>query len=136
MINPESPAPWLDVAEAWHLFQRANRFGTPEQQVAALDEYQQATDRMALFAAAVFAAAVGALGTRDGFTPIAGYIPNDVWYRMSCILGYSGIAAEAKSASDAALLAAADVSALRVRIRELEERIDQLTPGVGQPEKK
>jgi hypothetical protein len=128
--------PWLELADAAEALDAAERHGTADELDAARRRYEQARDRLGLVAACIFAAAVSAFGARDGVTPLAGYVPKDVWTLIAEKTGArlsASIVREVWRHYDASNEMYDRLAALTRRVRELEARIDNVTDGVKEP---
>jgi hypothetical protein len=135
--------PWEDLADAWAEMEEAAHNGTPNLKALTWQKYKEARDRLYLAAATILAAAVGAYSGIDGETPISGYVTDDVWRKIAEKCGFD-LAVD--KAQEAARLARAaldnpfgvdvldDLAALKARLADLERRVDNLTPTIGEPD--
>lgn len=97
-----------------------------------LGPHAEAADRLLRFAALVFRAAAGLLADATR-SPLAGYVTDDVKKRLAYMLGSDLALEEATEAKAEALAVADQVRALVARLAAVERKVDDLTPGVGEP---
>lgn len=117
------------MADARELLTDAERHGTEDEKRTARERYDLARDRMAMIAAMVFGIAVGDYGS-DLYTP-----RQSVWARLGQRVGVDllkQILGDYQRLTEVLSRNLDRVHAIENRVAELERRLDNLTPGVGE----
>jgi hypothetical protein len=141
--------PWDALADAFEELEEARRHGTPDQLERAQLRWAETRDRMGLVGATILHAAVSGFGSNaNGFfgggvflgTPQAGYVLRSTLDRLAELMGFAtvreialGLERQLKAAIRLARQAHEEIDALKQRIVELECRVENRTPGVGEP---
>lgn len=118
----EVPLPWDDLADALERLDEARRHGSDDDIAVSLADARRARER------------VGALG---GLLILMALDHAGLPVLKKLAAAFDGLAQSAwdraTRAHKRATWAVNEVQALRQRVAELERRLDDLTPGVGQP---
>jgi hypothetical protein len=131
VATAQANPPWVVLEDAAERLQDAERHGTDADKAAAREAFKAAQDRLGVVAAMMLSVAAGEFGP-DVYTP-----RQETWSRLASRLGVDLLSSLIEDYRQLAQLAerrAARLQSLETRVRELEKRIDDLTPGVGADE--